>query len=80
MPTGEWLRHHPGFRDLARTLLLESRSVRRGYFNRAALERLLRMHDEESSSYFGTQIWNFMMLELWHRYHYDGLPGRGSSD
>ncbi|HWP22875.1 MAG TPA: asparagine synthase-related protein [Candidatus Binatia bacterium] len=75
MPTGEWLRHHPGFRDLARALLLEPRSIQRGYFSRSALARLLKRHDEESSDYFGTQIWNFMMLELWHRYHYDGLPG-----
>jgi asparagine synthase (glutamine-hydrolysing) len=69
LPTGEWLRSHAGFRDLARSLLLEPRSIQRGYFQRAALERLLKTHDEERSSYFGSHIWNFMMLELWHRYH-----------
>jgi asparagine synthase (glutamine-hydrolysing) len=74
MPTGDWLRHHIGFRDVARSLLLEPRSIQRGYFNRTVLERLLKMHDEEHSSYFGTQIWNLMMLELWHRHHYDQIP------
>ena len=67
LPTGHWLRTDPGFRELARSLLLEPRSLQRGYFNRAALEKLLRMHDEERSAYYGTHIWNFMMLELWHR-------------
>ncbi len=72
LPTGEWLRHHGGFRDLARSLLLEPRSIQRGYFKRPALERLLKMHDEESSSYYGSYIWYLMTLELWHRHHADG--------
>ena len=71
LPTGDWLRHHAGFRELARSLLLDPRSVQRGYFRKAALERLLKLHDEERSSYYGSQIWTFMMLELWHRYHID---------
>jgi len=71
LPTGEWLRHHRGFRDLARSLLLESRSVQRGYFKRAAIERLIKIHDQENSSYYGSYIWYLMMLELWHRAHAD---------
>ena len=72
LPTGEWLRKDPAFRDLARALLLEPRSIQRGYFKRHALEKLLRRHDSEASSYYGSHIWNFMMLELWHRFHVDG--------
>ena len=75
LPTGEWLRHHPGFRDLARSLLLEPRAVQRGYFKRPALERLLRLHDEERSGYYGSYIWYLMMLELWHRHHADVTSG-----
>ncbi len=71
LPTGEWLRHHRGFRDLARSLLLEPRAVQRGYFKRPALEHLLKLHDQESSSYYGSYIWYLMMLELWHRSHVD---------
>jgi len=71
LPTGDWLRTDGGFRDLARSLLLESRSIRRGYFKRKALEELLEKHDRESSSYYGSHIWHFMMLELWHRSHVD---------
>jgi len=71
LPTGDWLRTNAGFRELARSLLLESRSIGRGYFKRKALEELLKKHDEASSSYYGSQIWNLMMLELWHRGHVD---------
>ena len=71
LPTGDWLRHDRGFRDLARSLLLEPVSLQRGYFNRSALEALLRQHDVEQSAYYGSHIWNFMMLELWHRTNAD---------
>jgi asparagine synthase (glutamine-hydrolysing) len=73
LPTGDWLRSHSGFRDLARSLLLDSRPLQRGYFQRSALERLLKAHDEEQSGYFASHIWNFMMLELWHRTHADSI-------
>ncbi len=71
LPTGEWLRRDNGFRDLARSLLLDPRSLQRGYFKRQALEDLLRRHDAEASNYYGSHIWNFMMLEMWHRCHFD---------
>ncbi len=71
LPTGEWLRRHAGFKDLARSLLLDSRSLQRGYFQRPAIEGLLKSHNEERSGYYGAHIWNFMMLELWHRTHAD---------
>jgi asparagine synthase (glutamine-hydrolysing) len=66
LPVARWLRSHPGFRDLARSLLLGN-SVQRGYFQKNALEDLLRRHDSEISDFYGTFIWNAMMLELWHR-------------
>ena len=80
LPTGDWLRHHSGFRSLAHSLLLDTRSLQRGYFQRSAIERLLKMHDEESSSYYGSHIWSLMMLELWHRNHIDASVGSGSKE
>lgn len=71
LPTGDWLRSDVRFRDLARSLLLDARSLSRGYFKRRAMEDLLALHDGETSSYYGSHIWNFMMLELWHRFHVD---------
>jgi Asparagine synthase (glutamine-hydrolyzing) len=72
LPIGDWLRSHSGFRDLAHSLLTDSRSRQRGYFKPSAMEELLRRHDAEPSNYYGAHIWNFMMLELWHRRHFDG--------
>lgn len=76
LPTGDWLRHHRGYKEFARSLLLDSRSIQRGYFRQAAIEGLLKTHDEERSGYFGAHIWNFMMLELWHRTHADPITSR----
>ena len=73
LPIAHWLRTHAGFRETAHSLLLDTSAMQRGYFNRSALEKLLRQHDEEKSDFYGTFIWNIMMLELWHRNHKDKL-------
>jgi asparagine synthase (glutamine-hydrolysing) len=72
LPVARWLRNHPGFRELARSLLLDSRPLQRGYFKRPALEDLLQKHDAEVSDFYAAFIWNLMMLELWHRSYSDG--------
>ena len=71
LPVARWLRSHAGFRGLARSLLLDNSALQRGYFRRNALEDLLHKHDAEKSDFYGTFIWNLMMLELWHRDHTD---------
>jgi asparagine synthase (glutamine-hydrolysing) len=73
LPIAHWLRTHAGFREMTRSLLLDPSALRRGYFYRNALEKLLRQHDEERSDFYGTFIWNLLMLELWHRNHKDKL-------
>ncbi len=69
LPIARWLRTHSGFRELARSLMLDNESLQRGYFKRNALEKLLDQHDQEKSDFYASFIWNFMMLELWHRNH-----------
>ena len=76
LPIARWLRTHAGFREMARSLLLDASALQRGYFRPNALEELLRKHDEERSDFYGTFIWNLMMLELWHRNHKDKLHGK----
>ena len=75
LPIARWLRTHPGFRKIARSLLLDASALQRGYFRPNALEELLRKHDDERSDFYGTFIWNLMMLELWYRNHKDKLHG-----
>jgi asparagine synthase (glutamine-hydrolysing) len=76
LPIAHWLRTHVGFREMARSLLFDPSALGRDYFQRNGLEKLLRQHDEEKSDFYGTFIWNLMMLELWHRNHKDKLHGR----
>jgi len=71
LPTGDWLRSDPGFRELARSVLLDSRAINRGYFQQKALENLFAIHDRETDNYYGSHIWNLLMLEFWHRNYVD---------
>jgi asparagine synthase (glutamine-hydrolysing) len=71
LPIAHWLRNHRGFRELARSLLLDAKPLQRGYFERKGLEALLEKHNNESSDYYGPFIWNLMMLELWHQKYRD---------
>lgn len=78
LPIAQWLRTHAGFKELARSLLLDPSALQRGYFRRDALEKLLRQHDQEKSDFYSTFVWNLMMLELWHRNHKDTLYQNGT--
>lgn len=71
LPIAGWLRTHSQFKDLAQSLLLDRRPVERGYFERETLVELLRKHEQEPSDFYGSQIWQLMMLELWHQRHFD---------
>lgn len=71
VPTADWLRTHPGIREMARDTLLDSRTAQRGYFRRGALDRLFEQHAADSSAFYGDIIWTLLMLELWHRRHAD---------
>jgi asparagine synthase (glutamine-hydrolysing) len=56
-------------RDLereARERLLDARTLRRGYFDRRVLERVLRLHSTGQRDY-SDWIWCLLVLEEWHR-------------
>ncbi len=67
LPISGWLRTDPGLRAMMRDLVLSERTLRRGYFRRAAVEDLVRRHAEDPTPYYGTVLWNLMAIELWHR-------------
>jgi len=71
VPTADWLKTHPGFRELARDTLLSPRAVQRGYFRPGALENLFALHATDSTPFYGDILWAILMLELWHRSHID---------
>jgi asparagine synthase (glutamine-hydrolysing) len=77
LPIARWLQTEPALREMMHDLVLSPRSVARGYFQKRALEDLVRRHEDDSAFFFGTTLWNLMILELWLR----GIesPGGGAA-
>lgn len=64
VPLGPWFRGE--LRDMAYDVLLDRRAAARGYFSVPAVTRLLEdhVHGRRSNQ---NQLFNLLMLELWHR-------------
>src|SRR6266853_902374 len=73
LPIGLWLKQHSLWRGLAQDVLLDPRTYQRGYFQRSFIEELFRMMDLDESTYYGDLLWLFLMAELWHRNHIEGV-------
>jgi asparagine synthase (glutamine-hydrolysing) len=67
LPIAEWLRTDPALSDLMQDAILSPRSLARGYFRPEALADLLKRHREDPTSFYGTTLWNLVILELWLR-------------
>lgn len=64
VPIEEWFRQDLG--DMARDLVLSPRALERGYFRPRVVQRLLDEHTRGARNWH-YQLWNLLMLELWHR-------------
>jgi asparagine synthase (glutamine-hydrolysing) len=64
VPLEHWFRGQ--LRDFLRDILLSRRAVERGYFKPAAVAALIDAHLGGSVDH-QYQLWNLLMLELWHR-------------
>jgi len=64
LPLVHWMRHE--LKDLILGVLLEPRTLQRGYFNSASLSRLLDEHFQGRRDH-SPRIWRVLMFELWHR-------------
>jgi asparagine synthase (glutamine-hydrolysing) len=64
VPIGQWFRGP--LRNLLRDALLSEQSIKRGYFKELEVRRLVSDH-LESRADNSFQLWNLLMLELWHR-------------
>jgi asparagine synthase (glutamine-hydrolysing) len=73
-PWEHWL-NGPQLEDLER-LLMEPRSLQRGYFREQVLKRLLAEHRAGARDH-GNRIWRLLNLELWLRVCVDGDSGAG---
>jgi asparagine synthase (glutamine-hydrolysing) len=56
---------------MIRAMLLESRSLDRGYFRREAIEKLFDEHRARHRDNYD-RIWRLLNLELWHRVCLEG--------
>ena len=63
VPYPLWLRNN--LRHWVRELLLDSRTLSRGYFRRSAIEKLTE--DHERGRGLSKEIFSLVILELWHR-------------
>ena len=68
VPIDGWFRGE--LQDFTRDVLLDSRARSRGYFEMRTVERLLDDH-VSGRGVWHYQIWNLLMLELWHRMFID---------
>jgi asparagine synthase (glutamine-hydrolysing) len=64
LPLVHWIRHE--LKDLILTVMLEPRTLQRGYFDPQAVRKLLDEHFTERRDHSG-RIWRLLMFELWHR-------------
>ena len=69
VPFGQWIAG--GWQDVARDVLLDSRSRQRGVLQPSAVERLLDDHAEGKAN-GGDALWSLLNLELWYRTFIDG--------
>jgi asparagine synthase (glutamine-hydrolysing) len=64
LPLSHWIRHE--LREMVSTLLLEPRTLQRGYFNETGIRKLLNeFWRGRTDDYF--PIWRLLMFELWQR-------------
>jgi asparagine synthase (glutamine-hydrolysing) len=68
IPRDEWFRKE--LNGYAHRVLLEPKSVKRGYFKPDAVRQLLDEHASGRINH-GAHIWSLLFLELWHRVFID---------
>jgi asparagine synthase (glutamine-hydrolysing) len=74
VPVGYWAMTDKNVQDIA-AVLDEPRSRQRGYFQPAFLAKVRELNSTYPA-YYGEVMWQLLVLELWHRRHYE----RRSSD
>jgi asparagine synthase (glutamine-hydrolysing) len=67
VPYDTWLRNE--LRTWVADVLLDHKSVSRGYFRRDAIENLLRLYGEGRG--YSKEVFSLLVLELWHRVFID---------
>ena len=72
VPMNQWM--HGALGQMAREVLLDSRTRQRGIFNAPYVESLFERHEARQENYSGN-LWTLLVLETWMRTFVDGAPG-----
>jgi asparagine synthase (glutamine-hydrolysing) len=70
LPLVHWMRNE--LKPLILDVLLDQRTLQRGYFEEKGLRRLLDEHFQQRRDH-SARIWRFLILELWHRNFLESL-------
>ncbi len=73
LPLGHWMRNE--LKEMVQTILLESRTLQRGYFNPNGVRRMLEEHFNQRRDH-SARLWRLLAFELWHRNFLESV-GRG---
>ncbi|NOT94919.1 MAG: hypothetical protein HOP00_01225 [Nitrospira sp.] len=77
LPISVWLKTYRPLNEMMHDLVLSSTSLQRGYFRRSMIEKIVHLHESDQTSFYGTVLWNLMVLELWHRANLEPLWEKG---
>jgi asparagine synthase (glutamine-hydrolysing) len=76
LPLAEWMRD--SMKDQFLRVLLEPRTLQRGYFKPEAVRALIDEHTRERRNRSGI-LWRMLVLELWHRNFMEAGAARGTA-
>ena len=77
LPLGHWMRHE--LKEMVQTILLEPRTLQRGYFNPPGVRRMLAEHFDQRRDH-SARLWRLLVFELWHRNFLEGIGTERFSD
>jgi len=64
LPLGQWMRGE--LKDLVLSILLDTQTLHRGYFNANGVRRMLDEHFQGRRDH-SARLWRLLIFELWHR-------------
>lgn len=75
LPLKHWMRAE--LKDEIANVLLEPRTLQRGYFRKSQVERLLHEHHRAERDH-STALWQMLAFEMWHRNYLERLAAAPS--
>lgn len=74
VPVSLWLLEDPRLESLMKDLMTDTKTRQRGIFHPRFIDEVMRRHRSEDKKNFGELLWYLLMLELWHREHFERKP------